>query len=84
MKRIVFKFATWLLRWATPKEQLDVLAAVKRAYLDVGLPEEQFHGEYDLLKSNKLANVLVKVAQTLDSDQNFRTVNDVVAVFSRE
>lgn len=84
MKKLIFKLATWLVQWATPKDKREIIEVVREAFVEVGLPGEQFTGEYDLLKSGKLANVLVRVAAKLDSDQNFRTVNDVVAVFSRE
>lgn len=79
MKKLLHKFASWLLSKTQPT--IDIPEAVRLAFLEVGLPASEFSPSFDLLRAGKLADLLVKVAQRLDHDNQFTTVGDVIAVF---
>jgi len=68
----------WLRRPAMTVADDPVEAAVRRAYLSVGLPDDQFGPDFNLLKAGKLQDVYHRAARDLRLDPEFDTVGDVI------
>lgn len=56
----------------------DVTAAVRQAYVSVGLPAEQFGPDFNLLHAGKLEQVYHLAARALGKDPAWDTVGDVI------
>ncbi len=80
LKRWVAALALMLLQWAERTDDTTdpTVEAVRRAYLRVGLPDDKFSPDFDLMKSGKLAAVLKFSAEELGVDAEFSTVADLV------
>lgn len=82
MSKMLYNMGLWLVGRFAPK--YSAMEAVRTAFLTVGLPAEQFGPEFNLMKSGKLAEVLIQSAELLDSDHQFETVRDVLELFEKE
>lgn len=60
----------------------DLLAAVKQAFVTVGLPGEQFSETFNLVPTGKLYDVLSHTSEILGDDHNLRTVADIVSFYT--
>lgn len=82
------RFALWLgtrlVAWATPpevKEPDPVEDAVRAAFMQCGLPADQFGPAFDLSRTGKLYDVLHYAGLHLGVDHELRTVGDVIAFY---
>lgn len=69
----------WARQRAATSPSGELVAAIRAAYLFVGLPAEQFSDAFDLQRTGKLQEVLQHASLSLDLDHGLRTVGDVVA-----
>ncbi len=87
IKRWVAALALWLLEWSERGDEPrpdPIVQAVRMAYLQVGLPAEQFSPSFDLLRAGKLADVLHLAGTRLGVDTELNTVEDVVNYLGAE
>lgn len=83
-KQCALWLAFKLLSWATPPVQPDPLATVVAdAYLTLGLPAADYRGTYNVAKTGKLGDLLVLIADALNGDHSFTTIDDITAVFTK-
>lgn len=68
----------WLVMRPRKPTEDDVTRAVRTAYLAVGLPDDQFGPDFNLLKAGKLQQVYHLAARELKVDPEFDTVRDVI------
>jgi hypothetical protein len=61
---------------APPATDAEMLAAVKAAYLAIGLPEDQFSPSFDVLRTGKTAELLHHSAAALDVNPELTTIQD--------
>lgn len=61
----------------------SVASAVLEAYTYCGLPLDHYGPEFNLARTGKLQDVLLRAARAVDSDHQFETVQDVISVLSK-
>jgi len=81
MKSLIRKFGEYLINISQPTDEVvmdPVEKAVYDAYLSVGLNQEQYSHDFDLLRANKLAQVYHVAARNLKVEPELNTVGDVI------
>ena len=80
IKGWLYNLGLWLITHMRSEQKFedDIYIAVKEAYLYVGLPEEMFSKEFDLVRANKLTQVYHIAAGKLGINPELNTVGDVM------
>lgn len=68
----------WLIKNSEPKVNDEYRDAVFHAFVQVGLPAEEFREDYDLVHVGKLTDVYHLAARNLKIAPELNTVGDVI------
>lgn len=78
IKNFLNRFAHWLFLKTLDHSENAIKRAVLQAFVEAGLPREEFRGDFNLLKTGKLHQVYQRAAELLNVDGEFDTVDDVI------